>query len=101
MPAGATALIGEIATFGLLSWRAPRRKESAVLTLDRSTVRLNAAPRDKAEAIRQVGGLLVAAGYITPDYIPAMMEREREATPLPNVLILRDDHDAIGRDGVA
>lgn len=77
-----------------------------MLTLDRSTVRLNATPRDKAEAIRQVGALLVDAGYITPDYIPAMMEREREAnTYLGNGIAIphgtTSAKDAIRQTGIA
>lgn len=48
--------------------------------LDARTIRLNARYRDKSEAIRDVGRLLLEAGKVTPDYIEKMIERESLAT---------------------
>ncbi len=47
------------------------------LTAD--TIRLAAQPASKAEAIRQVGQLLVDAGHIAPGYIESMLGREQQA----------------------
>ncbi|KIL42136.1 PTS mannitol transporter subunit IIA [Gordoniibacillus kamchatkensis] len=40
-------------------------------------LKLNAAPKDKFEAIRLAGQLLVDAGHAAPEYIDKMFERER------------------------
>jgi phosphocarrier protein FPr len=41
-----------------------------------SAVVVGAAAKDKEEAIDRVGGLLVEHGYVTPDYVTAMRDRE-------------------------
>ncbi|WP_019136401.1 PTS sugar transporter subunit IIA [Cellulomonas massiliensis] len=48
---------------------------SGVLTKDLVVVSGSARTRD--DAIREAGGLLVAAGAVTPAYVDAMAERER------------------------
>jgi len=48
--------------------------------LDSQTIRLGARYSDKAEAIRDVGRLLHAAGKVGPEYIEKMIEREALAT---------------------
>jgi phosphocarrier protein FPr len=50
-----------------------------VLVLDASEVRIGGSPRDKSEAIRQVGALLVESGHIEPGYVESMLARERVA----------------------
>ncbi|HEX9058426.1 MAG TPA: phosphoenolpyruvate--protein phosphotransferase [Ktedonobacterales bacterium] len=50
-----------------------------MLVLDRTLVRLNAHPANKEGAIREVGALLVDAGYIAPAYVNSMLGREQEA----------------------
>jgi phosphocarrier protein FPr len=50
-----------------------------MLALDPSSVRIGGNPADKAEAIRQVGELLVQAGNIEPGYIASMLAREKIA----------------------
>jgi len=40
-------------------------------------VKLNAAAKDKSEAIRVAGQLLVDAGHAAPEYIGKMLEREQ------------------------
>jgi phosphocarrier protein FPr len=41
-----------------------------------SAVVVGAVAKDKEEAIDRVGGLLVEHGYVTPDYVTAMRDRE-------------------------
>jgi len=48
--------------------------------LDAKTIRIGARYADKAQAIREVGNLLLEAGKIGPEYIEKMMEREALAT---------------------
>src|SRR4051794_4369548 len=77
-----------------------------MLTLDRTTVRLGAQPRDKDSAIREVAALLVDAGYITPDYIQSMLGRELQAnTYLGNGIAIPhgmlEHKDAIRQTGIA
>ncbi len=50
-----------------------------MLTLDSSEVRIGARPRNKSDAIRQVGALLVESGHIEPGYVASMLARERVA----------------------
>jgi PTS system mannitol-specific IIA component len=45
--------------------------------LSANKVKLNAAAKDKFEAIRMAGQLLVDAGHAAPGYIDKMFERER------------------------
>lgn len=48
--------------------------------LTTNNVMLNAHPKDKWEAIRLCGQLLVDNGYVHPDYIQDMFEREKTAS---------------------
>ncbi|MCG8353900.1 MAG: phosphoenolpyruvate--protein phosphotransferase [Chloroflexales bacterium] len=50
-----------------------------MMQLTSANVQLNARAANKAEAIRQVGNVLVAGGYIAPDYIESMLGREQQA----------------------
>ncbi len=50
-----------------------------MLSLDLSAVRLGARVVDKADAIRQVGQILVDAGFIEPGYVDSLLARERVA----------------------
>ena len=42
-------------------------------------VRTGGTPKDKASAIREVGELLLQAGYVDPPYVASMAEREKAA----------------------
>ena len=42
-------------------------------------IRLGVRARDKTDAIRAAGALLVERGYIDPGYVASMLERETEA----------------------
>lgn len=69
-------------------------------------VRLNANVKSKAEAIQQVGQLLVASGHIQPKYVDSMMGREAAAnTYLGNGIAiphgLPKDRDLILKTGIA
>jgi len=46
-------------------------------TLSRDLVVSSGAARTKEEAIREAGDLLVRSGAVTPEYVEAMLERER------------------------
>ncbi len=46
-------------------------------TLSLKSVRLGGAAKDKEDAIRQAGALLMEAGYVQEGYIPGMLEREQ------------------------
>ena len=50
-----------------------------MLSLDLSAVRLGARVVDKTDAIRQVGQILVDAGFIEPGYVDSLLARERVA----------------------
>ena len=45
--------------------------------LSRETIQLQATAKDKEDAIRQAGELLVKAGCVKPDYVDGMLEREK------------------------
>jgi mannitol/fructose-specific phosphotransferase system IIA component len=45
--------------------------------LTEENIILNAAPADRFEAIRMTGDLLIRHGYVTPDYLDDMLEREK------------------------
>jgi PTS system mannitol-specific IIA component len=55
---------------------APTLDELSVL-LPVSSIDLEATASSRDDAIRQAGGLLVAAGAVEPDYVEQMLERER------------------------
>jgi len=46
-----------------------------ILSLD--TIKLQATAKNKEDAIRQAGELLVKAGCVKPDYVDGMLEREK------------------------
>ncbi len=46
-------------------------------TLSLKSVQLNGTAKDKEDAIRQAGALLMNAGYVSEGYIPGMLEREQ------------------------
>lgn len=48
--------------------------------LTKEKIMLQAKPRDKQEAIRLAGELLVKAGHVTEEYVAKMQEREELAT---------------------
>jgi multiphosphoryl transfer protein len=50
-----------------------------MIRLDSSSVRLNASAKDKTDAIRQVGRLLVDAGFIETGYVDSLLAREQVA----------------------
>lgn len=47
------------------------------MELQKDMIKLNQSYANKEEAIRAVGQLLVDAGCVDPDYIPAMIERDQ------------------------
>lgn len=58
----------------------PENTDSAVgFAAEEALIRLNAAPRSRAEAIRAAGQILVEAGAVDSAYIASMLERERQA----------------------
>jgi len=48
-----------------------------MLVLDKNKIRVKVNVKDKEEAIRMAGQLLVDAGHVEASYIDAMLERER------------------------
>ncbi|NEV63246.1 phosphoenolpyruvate--protein phosphotransferase [Thiorhodococcus minor] len=50
-----------------------------MLALDPSAVRLGATAASKTDAIRQVGQILIDAGYIEPGYVDSLLAREKVA----------------------
>lgn len=77
-----------------------------MLTLDRNSIKLGASATNKADAIQQVGKLLVDTGHMQPGYISSMMEREKVAnTYLGNGIAiphgLPKDRDLIAETGIA
>lgn len=74
--------------------------------LQERQIRLSATPRNKEEAIQQVGQLLVESGCIEPGYIASMLGREQVAnTYLGNGIViphgLPQHRDLIRRTGIA
>jgi len=45
--------------------------------LSRETIQMQAVAKDKEDAIRQAGELLVKAGCVKPGYVDGMLEREK------------------------
>jgi hypothetical protein len=77
-----------------------------ILALDCSEVHIGARPRNKSDAIRQVGALLVESGHIEPGYVANMLARERVAdTFLDNDIAIPHgipkDRGMIRKTGVA
>jgi len=50
-----------------------------MISLDPRAVRLGATAADKTDAIRQVGQILVDAGFIEPGYVDSLLAREKVA----------------------
>jgi phosphocarrier protein FPr len=74
--------------------------------LTTENIRLSAAAASKEEAIRQVGQLLVAGGFIEPAYVESMLGRELQAnTFLGNGIAIPhgmgQDRELIRRTGIA
>jgi phosphocarrier protein FPr len=77
-----------------------------MISLDLKAVRLGATALDKSDAIRQVGQILVEAGFIDPGYVDSLLARERVAnTYLGNGIAIPHgvpkDRGLIRRTGVA
>jgi multiphosphoryl transfer protein len=77
-----------------------------MIELQGTNVQLHAHARDKADAIRQAGLLLVESGFIEPGYIRSMLGREHEAnTYLGNGIAiphgLPADRELIRRTGIS
>jgi phosphocarrier protein FPr len=77
-----------------------------MINLNPDSIKLQATAVDKADAIAQVGDLLVKNGNMKPDYVTSMMERERVAnTYLGNHIAiphgLPKDRDLILQTGIA
>jgi multiphosphoryl transfer protein len=77
-----------------------------MIKLDVDSIKIAAAATDKADAIRQVGALLVNTGRMKPEYISSMMGREKVAnTYLGNGIAiphgLPKDRDLILETGIA
>jgi PTS system mannitol-specific IIA component len=51
--------------------------EMAKTIFNKDNIQLNTAVGTKEEAIRLTGGILVKEGYVDPNYIEKMLERER------------------------
>ncbi len=54
-----------------------KKKVKELPLLQKSSIVVNTTVETQEEAIRQVGGLLVAGGYVGADYIPGMLAREQ------------------------
>ncbi len=77
-----------------------------MISLDPNAVRLGATAADKTDAIRQVGQILVDAGFIEPGYVNSLLAREKVAnTFLGNGIAIPHgvpkDRDLIKKTGVA
>ncbi|MCW5849652.1 MAG: PTS sugar transporter subunit IIA, partial [Anaerolineae bacterium] len=77
-----------------------------MIALERRNIQLHTGAKNKAEAIRQAGGLLVASQYIQPGYIDSMMAREKVANTYLGKGIaiphgLPKDRDLILRTGIS
>lgn len=77
-----------------------------MLNLTSGNIKLGATAADKADAIRQVGALLVDTGHMRSEYIRSMMDREKVAnTYLGNGIAiphgLPKDRDLILETGIA
>ncbi len=77
-----------------------------MLNLGINSIKIGASATNKADAIRQVGNLLVSAGQMQPEYVNSMMEREKVAnTYLGNGIAIPHglpvDRDLIVETGIA
>lgn len=82
------------------------KKEKANELLSRENIRVNCKPDTKENIIRQVGQMLVDAGYVDPSYVDGMVEREKTfSTFMGNGLALPHGVEAakkeIKRSGIA
>ena len=79
---------------------------SDVTIVSARTIRLQARARDKTDAIRQVGELLVAGGCVDPAYVDGMLARERiTSTYLGNGVAIphgqNENRSQVRRTGIA
>jgi len=77
-----------------------------MISMEPRAVRLGARATDKTDAIRQVGQILVDAGFIDPGYVDSLLARERVANTFPGNGIaiphgVPKDRDLIKKTGVA
>jgi phosphocarrier protein FPr len=77
-----------------------------MLQLNNHNIKLKSIPNNKIDAIQQVGTLLVETGYMRPEYITSMLEREKVAnTYLGNGIAiphgLPTDREMILKTGIA
>lgn len=77
-----------------------------MIALEDRNIQIQTQAKDKADAIRQAAGLLVASGYIEPGYIDSMMAREKVANTFLGKGIaiphgLPKDRDLINRTGIS
>jgi|PlaIllAssembly_1097288.scaffolds.fasta_scaffold00988_3 phosphocarrier protein FPr len=77
-----------------------------MISLDPKAVRLGARATDKTDAIRQVGQILIDAGFIEPGYVDSLLAREKVAnTFLGNGIAIPHgvpkDRELIKKTGVA
>jgi hypothetical protein len=75
LPTTATALLGRVPAQG-------NRREPIMIHLTQGNIRLNAQARDKTEAIRIAGSLLVDSGNMQPGYVDSMLTARRK-WPIP------------------
>ncbi len=67
--------------------------------LERKNIRINCKACPKNEAIQAVGQLLVDSGYVKPDYVPAMVEREKTfSTNIGNGIALPHGTDSAKKE---
>lgn len=57
-----------------------KKKEEKKNLLYRDNIRVNCPPMSQEEVIREVGGMLVDAGYVDVGYVDAMLEREKSCS---------------------
>src|SRR5271165_2962720 len=86
--------------------RPTQQQEQNMIQLTLKDIRLHARPRNKEEAIRAAGQVLVEAGNIAPGYIESMLGREQQAnTYLGNGIAIPHgmpkDRELIHRTGVS
>src|ERR1051325_10607439 len=77
-----------------------------MIQLTKANIQLQARARNKEEAIRLAGGVLVEAGNIAPGYVASMLGREQQAnTFLGNGIAIphgmQKDRELIHRTGIS
>lgn len=74
--------------------------------LARNRIKLGAHAKDKADAIRQCGALLVSSGCVTAEYVDGMLAREASMSTSLNVGVaiphgMYDNRDHIKHTGIS